>query len=187
MKKFGSPGLIIVGYQGIGKSSVCQVSRESDGIIDFESSLLKVDGFRAADWYVIYCRQAVALAKQGYTVLISSHECVRTELAKYDQDGFNVVIIMPHYSLQNKWISKLHDRYLNEPSDANYAAWKNAEEKFAQNICELASDPNFGHIFIMDMHYHLYSMLRNLKLIYSTRGYYDKYGDKSCENRSIIE
>lgn len=153
-------GLIIIGYQGIGKTSLTKKMHPL--VIDFESSLFKIDGDRDDNWYVIYCRQAVAIAKQGFVVLVSSHQCVRDELGKYDQDGFGIVTIAPAYSLKDQWIDKLRKRYLNDSSEKNLAALKNAEEHYDKNIYQISSDPHFRHIFINSMNYDLATILQGI-------------------------
>jgi hypothetical protein len=109
------------------------------------------------------------MAKQGLVVLTSSHKCVRDELSKYDQDGFAIVTITPSYSLKNKWIYKLRDRYLSDPSEKNIAALKNAEECYDDNIREIASESAFSHIFINSMDYSLRSIVNALCSIYSNK------------------
>lgn len=152
-------GLIIIGYQGIGKSSI---NSYNNTFIDFESSLFKIDGDRIDNWYVIYCRQAVAMAKQGHIVLVSSHKCVRDELSTYDQINFSIATIAPSMRLKSKWISKLHSRYINDRSDKNYAAWKNAEECYDSNIQDIANSTCFSHIFINSMDYDLRKIIMDL-------------------------
>ena len=167
-------GIIVIGYQGIGKTSL--VARGlANTVIDFESSLFKVDDKKNPDWYKIYCRQAVSIAKQGFTVLISSHKCVREELTTYKQDGFAIVTITPTYALKDKWIDRLEKRYKKDPNDKNFAAWKNAEEHFIENVNEIASEPAFSHIFIDSMDYSLRSILNSLSTIFSSRTRYTRY------------
>lgn len=175
-------GLIVIGYQGIGKSSLS--NNYNTLFIDFESSLFSVDGDRDDDWHIIYCKQAVSMAKQGFIVLISSHKCVRDELSKYEQDGFNIVSITPSYELKDKWTAKLYKRYLDDPSEKNSAAYLNAKGCYEENVREIASEPNFSHIFINSMNYNLRSILKNLYDIYSnrTRAYYSRrQEDNDCD------
>lgn len=164
-------GLIIIGYPGIGKTSVVK-NGLSNRIIDFESSLFKVNDVKIDNWCSIYCKQAVSMAKQGFIVLISSHKCVREELANYDQDGFTIVTIAPSYSLKDEWIDRLKDRYKANPCERNLAAWKNAERNFTNDIADIASECTFSHIFINSMDYSLRLILSNLQSIYSSRASY---------------
>ena len=72
--------MVIVGYQGIGKSTL---AKNRNGFIDLESSNFFVNGERSPDWYIPYCEIALDLSKQGYDVFVSSHKVVRDELKKY--------------------------------------------------------------------------------------------------------
>ncbi len=157
---YNSKGMIVIGYQGIGKSTVAS---KRDGIVDLESSSFKVDGERNENWYIIYCRIAVSLARQGYIVLISSHECVRSELRKYDpEDKYTVVVICPHYTLMDQWIQRLYNRYIQDRSTKNYAAWKDAEAHFMESIQSLTQGVVFSIIFLNSMDYDLGSLITSL-------------------------
>ena len=160
-------GLIIIGYPGIGKSSLA-IACNAQSIIDFESSLFKVYGDRANNWHVIYCRQAVSLARQGFIVCISSHKCVREELAKCDQDGFVIVTIAPSLKLKEEWIARLKDRYLQDPSEKNVLALQNAENSYDEDIKDIASDPNFSHIYLESTNYHLRSIINKLYKMFNS-------------------
>ena len=161
-------GLIIIGYPGIGKSSLGTMDSTNQNIIDFESSLFKIDGDRANNWHVIYCRQAVSLAKAGFIVLVSSHKCVREELAKYDQDDFVIVTITPSPKLKKEWIARLKDRYSQNPSAKNLAALNNAEDSYDEDIKDIASDPNFSHIYLESTNYHLRSIINKLYKMFNS-------------------
>ena len=166
-------GFIIIGYQGIGQSTW---AKTLENCIDFESSLFKKNGDREDDWYVIYCRQAVSLAKQGYTVFISSHKEVREELAHYDTEGkYVVVIVAPHYRLKDCWIAKLNKRYSDNPSEKNYIAWQASEVQYDTDIYNLASDTRFSIIFIESMDYHFGSMIRSIRNMYDVRTRYYRF------------
>ena len=53
--------MIIVGYQGIGKSTVTKMTK---GVLDLESSNTKVNGVRNDDWYIVYSQFAEDLSRQ---------------------------------------------------------------------------------------------------------------------------
>lgn len=81
-----SSGTIIIGYQGIGKSSTVNkydfMGNKINSFIDLESSSFRLpDGSRHDDWYKYYINIALDLASQGHNVFISSHNTVREELA----------------------------------------------------------------------------------------------------------
>ena len=122
-------GIIIIGYQGIGKSSCAGI----DGCIDLESSNFYIDDKRAWDWYKIYCEIAKDLASQGYTVFISSHKEVRDYLEGED----NVVVFCPPKRFKLDWIQRLQNRYDKDSSYKNLKALKNARERYSDNIREL--------------------------------------------------
>ena len=164
-------GLIVIGYPGIGKSTVAKSSHTK--IIDFESSLFYINDERQPDWYKIYAKQATELAKQGYMVLVSAHKEVRDELAKYiPNSAFDIVTIAPAYNLEKEWIHKLRDRYEADSTTKNFAAYTNIIEHYHENITDMASDSRFSHIFINSMDYELGKILHNLRLAFSQNTFF---------------
>lgn len=121
--------MIIVGFPGIGKTSVCQNSYQGNGFIDLDSSsfdLTKPDGIRC------YVNIAETLSDQGYHVFISSHEAVRRRLKEIYLNKKNdpryripmiVGLVYPVLDLKNIWCRKLSERVLNDPSDKNVRAF----------------------------------------------------------------
>ena len=97
--------MIIVGYQGIGKSSIAG----QNGIIDLESGNFWFAGKRRKEWYVYYCNIAEHLSRQGYTVMMSSHKEVRDYLKIYSKQS--VYCIFPALELKDEWLKRLKDRY----------------------------------------------------------------------------
>ena len=120
--------MIIVGYQGIGKSSL---AKQHPRVIDFESSNFFVDGERPETWPQIYANIAKHLSDQGYIVCISSHQVVRDALLPYRDD---VVCIYPAKDLKTEWIQKLKERYNETKEMKDYKAWKNAEEGYEEQV-----------------------------------------------------
>lgn len=129
--------MIIIGYQGIGKSSLAGRDRK---FIDLESGNFWIDGKRADDWYKPYCQIAEHLSKQGYVVFVSSHEVVRNQL-KHSNEV--VVLCYPSLKLKNMWTDKLENRYRNTGLEKDYKALMNAKKRFEENIREL-SESNFN-------------------------------------------
>lgn len=125
--------MIIIGYQGIGKTSVSCVE---NGCIDLESSNFWLKGERPDDWYIYYCRIALDLSKQGFTVFTSSHKEVRDYLVRHIYET-KIVTIYPETYLETDWIARLQNRYDNDPSDKNYKALMNAKDRFRENILEM--------------------------------------------------
>lgn len=138
--------MIIIGYQGIGKSTLARQQLAEHGMseyIDLESSCFWHDGKRPDDWYIYYCQMAEFLSRQGFRVFISSHKVVRDFLRDSKEQVF---IICPNTDLKEGWIKRLEDRYNANPSDKNYKAWKNAEDCFEQNIENLQSETTNGYV-----------------------------------------
>lgn len=142
--------MVIIGYQGIGKSTL---AKNNMNYIDLESSTFFVRDAtglvcRPVEWAEIYCNIAVDLSNQGYDVFVSSHDIVRKQLLLR---GCDVCAIVPDVALKSEWIEKLHRRYGLSRSDKDYKAWKNAEDRFEENIAEIEADvPNTIKIDRMD-------------------------------------
>lgn len=132
--------MIVIGYQGIGKSSLAGRDRK---FIDLESGNFWVDGKRAADWYKPYCQIAEHLSQQGYIVFTSSHEVVRKQLEKSREV---VVLVYPSLKLKGMWIDKLENRYRDTGLEKDYKALMNAKDRFDANIQELM-DSRFNYKF----------------------------------------
>ena len=148
--------MIIIGYQGIGKSTLAG----QNGCIDLESGNFWVDGKRAEDWYIPYCKIANHLSEQGYTVFVSSHEVVRNELKKSKE---RVVAIVPAVELKDEWIKKLNERYERTKLEKDFKAWKNAEDHYEENIKELMNS-GFDITVIDGMGYKLSEIVNQMQL-----------------------
>jgi hypothetical protein len=153
--------MIIIGYQGIGKSTMAG----QNGCIDLESgNFWFVDEetrqtIRHCNWYIPYCQIANHLSEQGYTVFVSSHEVVRNELKKSKE---RVVAIVPTVKLRDEWVAKLEERYNRTGLDKDYKAWKNAEDRYVKNIYEIASS-GFEVFHINGINYDLARIVVHLK------------------------
>lgn len=145
--------MIVIGYQGIGKSTL---AKRSDRYIDLESGSFWVDGVRAEDWYKVYCNIAEHLSKQGYIVFVSSHEVVRNRLACSSED---VVLVYPSIKLRDAWIARLNDRYLYTGLEKDYKALMNALDNYATSFDDMERC-NIDHkIIINTMNYDLEAAL----------------------------
>lgn len=122
--------MIIIGYQGIGKSTWAGVK----GYIDLESSNFWHDGKRPDDWYIYYCNIADHLSSQGYKVFVSSHAEVR-EYLKYSSEL--VVSVVPSQDLKDEWIAKLEHRQDLYPSEKNYKALAKARECYTKDVKDI--------------------------------------------------
>lgn len=150
--------MIIVGYQGIGKSTLAGRDHK---YIDLESGNFFIDGKRANDWYKPYCKIAEHLSEQGYIVFVSSHEVVRQYLV--DNSREPVVLVYPSIGLMNKWIDKLEKRYAESGLDKDYRALMNAKDKYIDNIRELQESCIEYKLEISEFNYDLEAMLVHLK------------------------
>lgn len=147
-------GLIVIGYQGIGKTSLA--SDISNRVIDFESSLFKnSSGYRDPDWYKIYCRQAVSIAKQGFIVCTSSHITVSDEFRIINDPQVDILLVYPSLELKELWIQKLAVRSITNPSEKNTAAFLNAYGTYDSSIRDLSRIGYFNHLELDDLDYNL--------------------------------
>lgn len=153
--------MIIIGYQGIGKSTLAGIHK----CIDLESGnfwfydLETYQKVRHNDWYVPYCNIANHLSEQGYTVFTSSHEVVREELHKSKE---KIYVVFPSIKLKDKWIEKLEDRYNNTGLEKDYKALMNAKDRYEENIQELRKC-GFPVFEILDIDYSLDEIVRFLE------------------------
>ncbi len=167
-------GLIIIGYPGIGKttlanSSTSRMGSRSEEIIDLESSIFNVDGERDENWYVVYCRLAISFARQGYTVLTSSHQEVINEFKRYEPSNeYSIFVIVPHKDLKDEWTKKLLERYKKDNSQKNGNALKRVQEFFVSDIELLSMQHYFSVIFIESMNYNLDAMIDCMQYLVDT-------------------
>lgn len=163
-EKSNDNGMIIIGYQGIGKSTYASKHKNA---IDLESSLFKVNDKRDDNWYIIYCKVAIALAKKGYIVLTSSHKEVIEEFAicsKYDK-GYVITIIAPDNSLEQEWIEKLKHRWYTTKTHKDLVAYQDANTNFKEEIDWLFSKNKFTKVAISEMTYNLDTVIDGLCII----------------------
>lgn len=153
--------MIVVGYQGIDKSSLANTIYFD--VVDLENSNFFVEGKRPENWYIIYSQIALSLSRQDKWVCISSHKVVRDYLASIPDCGELLVIVHPSLELKDEWTKKLKDRYEQTGLEKDYKAWKNAECDYENNISDLIAQPGFGHIQINDMDYSLVKLLADFE------------------------
>lgn len=130
-------GLICIGYQGIGKSSL----GGEDNCIDLESGNFWIGDQRAKDWYIPYCQIALHLANQGFTVFTSSHKEVREYLSTVPlpENVAKVFIFCPSRILKDGWLKRLEERFERTGLHKDYKALMNAKDRFDENIIELCN------------------------------------------------
>lgn len=144
--------MIIIGYQGIGKSTLAGKYK----YIDLESGNFWHNGIRQDNWYVFYCKIAEHLSQQGYNVFVSSHEVVRNRLRKYSNE--QLCVVFPSVELKDQWIDKLKKRFESTKLEKDYKAWMNAEDRYTENINELKNS-GISYIEIKDINYSLEDIL----------------------------
>ena len=150
--------MIVIGYQGIGKSTL---AAKSFRYIDLESSSFWFDDpetkqkIRHIMWYAMHCNVAEDLSRQGYTVFVSSHQPVRERLLKSDE---YVITCVPSLNLKDKWIEKLRLRYENSGLEKDYRAYMNAADCFTENVTEMMNS-GFDVLEVEDMDYDLKKLL----------------------------
>ena len=145
--------MIVIGYQGIGKSTL---AGRNNRFIDLESGNFWHNGVRPDNWYVFYCQIAEHLSQQGYDVFVSSHEVVRNRLKKYSNE--QLCVIFPSVELKDEWINKLKKRFESSKLEKDYKAWMNAEDRYVENIQELKNS-GINYIELKDINYSLENIL----------------------------
>lgn len=163
--------MIIVGYPGIGKTSVCG----HNNIIDLESYIFhnsanSVNGNRY--WEETYCDVAMDLSNQGFTICVSSHEKVRLYLEDHQFKCIDpIILVYPHPSLMDKWIHRLEKRYYDSRHEdatphwiinKNYAAYEHVKENFALDILSMQDAPLYKYA-IQDIPYDLNDVIEHCK------------------------
>lgn len=115
-------GLIICGYPGIGKSSIAGWNN----CIDLESSYFSFRNGapqKFSEWVPQYCRIAMDLAKQGYTVLTSTHKPVIKYFMEHAQGTelspslSGIVAFCPDHRYKSEWIERLNNRLRQDATD----------------------------------------------------------------------
>lgn len=157
--------MIIIGYQGIGKSTIC---RKDFSYLDLESSStwIEEDGVikRLEKWYKQYATTAVWLNEQGYTVFTSSHKEVVDEIVRISNIN-DMAIVIPSLKIKDKWIEKLRDRYFLTKTDKDEKAYFNALKMYDESIKNMkvfAKKNNVALFVIEDMSYDLQEILYDL-------------------------
>lgn len=160
--------MIIIGYQGIGKSTLAGKYK----CIDLESGNFWVDGKRDENWYIPYCQIANHLSQQGFTVFVSSHEVVRKELEKSEE---KIYVICPSLDLKTDWIHKLRERWEESGLVKDYKAYMNAVDRYTENCTEIM-ESGFDFVVIDNMDYSLKEIVFNLRDVYSDDYYWSQSG-----------
>ena len=152
--------MIIIGYQGIGKSTLCKTYGKTMRYIDLESGLMKDpmnDNKRWDNWANIYCNIALSLSGQGYRVFVSSHKAVQDILAESKDE---VIAVYPSKRIKDEWIKKLLERYKKTGLKKDEFAWLDAKASFDSEIDTLENSP-FIKATIFSMSYDLKTIVEH--------------------------
>lgn len=144
--------MIIFGYPGIGKTTL---TTSEDYKTNFVNGVIDLDSMFFSDlddpyWFKRYTNLAECISKQGYLVMISTHEKVVSSLKKSPEKK---LIIVPSPKIKDKWIERLDKRrqktnlfkdkkaylHVKEHFDSDYEMLKKASEWPKYDILELDS------------------------------------------------
>lgn len=115
-------GLIVCGYPGVGKSSIAGWNN----CVDLKSSYFsyRCNMPQKLDYWVPqYCKVAMDLAMQGYTVLTSTHEQVikyfieHTQGTELSPSLRGVVVFCPDHRYKPEWVERLNNRLCQDATN----------------------------------------------------------------------
>lgn len=156
--------MIIFGYPGIGKTTLATSDRLhsniADRVIDLDSSFFSDldDPF----WYKRYTNLAEYISKQGYLVMISTHEKVVSSLKKSTEKK---LIIVPSPELKEKWIEKLDKRRQKSGVFKDKKAYLHVKEHFDRDYEQLlkaSTHPGYDILELDSMNYSLSDILSGI-------------------------
>lgn len=129
-----NPGFIVVGYQGIGKTTL---TSQNPNYFDLESSGYSREN---PEWFKDYVHDAIKkVTEEGYDIcFVSSHKVVRDYLI---ETNHTFLIFYPGVS-KDTVTRRLASRYFSDPSVKNGKALANAVLDFEANIDELRKYTN---------------------------------------------
>ena len=149
-------GKIIIGYPGVGKSTLCSQNTEHK-FIDLESSNFH-DGKEPEKWYCFYAQVAEDLASQNYNVFVSSHyDVVMSLKMNVSNPDIPVIVVCPSLEIESDWLLKLKTRYNESGLDKDRRAYYRAKEHYKEDVGGLL-DCGFSVIQIDDIDYDLYDL-----------------------------
>ena len=131
--------MIIIGFPGIGKSSVTRAydgDTNTTGYIDLESSNFVKDD----NWVKEYCDLAIDLELQGYKVFVSSHKNVREYLSEKQAVFPDIVEVFPSKEMRTEWLNRLESRYMKCKTDKNERALSYMCSNFDDAVDEMEHD-----------------------------------------------
>lgn len=151
--------MIIVGYQGVGKSTTAQ---HHENFIDLESSNFRIRGERFNGWEQVYVNVAVDLSCQGYFVMTSSHKKV-LQMVMLSGEEYAVVIPQPSREVKNEWLDMLYRRCKRTNLNKDWAAYENAKSRYDASIDEIIKLVPDDHLYILkDANTHLDDVVHSI-------------------------
>lgn len=159
--------MIIFGYQGIGKSTLCKTGYEC--IIDLESSMFRTPMHpeRSEDWFQAYGNIAYHLSHEyNKIVLCACHDKIRDYIyEEKETKNEPIAICYPSLDLKEAWLEKLAERYELTHELKDKAALDFAVASYTSSIKALEKDTRFDRIILTDINYSLVSSVINYESI----------------------
>ena len=149
--------MIIIGYPGVGKTSL---AGRYNQYIDLESSNWNApDNTKPDNWWWSYGKVAEDLSRHGYRVFVSCHPSVQKY---FEESNEYVMLLYPSLELKEEWVKRLSDRYDRDRSMKNLAALNNVELYYDKQIKSL-DESVFKHKCVLkDMNYTLDNEIDNI-------------------------
>lgn len=159
--------MIIMGFPGIGKTTLCQKSEQighkwHKQLIDLESSVfLHTDKEEITEEQAKkYVQLALHLSRHGYHVFISTHPIVYETVEKLIAKPYEALAIYPDLSLKKEWLQRLEDRYMQTRHSKDLRAWSTMVNIYDDAVSKLNSpDYRFMCRVITSMDYNLATIL----------------------------
>lgn len=156
--------MIIFGYPGIGKTTLMT---SEDYKTNFVNGVIDLDSMFFSDlddpfWYKRYTHLAEYISKQGYLVMISTHEKVVSSLKKSPEKK---LIIVPSPDLKEKWIEKLDKRRQKTNLFKDKKAYLHVKEHFDSDyemLLEASKWPGYDILELDSMNYSLSDILSGI-------------------------
>ena len=156
--------MIIFGYPGIGKTTLMT---SEDYKTNFVNGVIDLDSMFFSDlddpfWYKRYTHLAEYISKQGYLVMISTHEKVVSSLKKSPEKK---LIIVPSPDLKEKWIEKLDKRRQKTNLFKDKKAYLHVNEHFDSDyemLLEASKWPGYDILELDSMNYSLSDILSGI-------------------------
>lgn len=135
--------MIVIGYYGLGKSSVCS---ENPGFIDLESKYFREEGSWLGGNSKVGLDRYIWLIEDlnaaGKTVFVSSLKEVRKAIFESKKiDSFlEVAYIYPDLNLKDEWLSRLYNRWKESSLQKDWLAYERATREYPTVIKEMKEE-----------------------------------------------